>query len=550
MTRFCSARGLVIIMILAFAALYLAPLAGHHLIEPDEGRYAEIPREMLESGDYITPMLNYVKYFEKPPMLYWLSALSYKAFGENPFAARFPTAVSALLGIAVTGFLGCHIFGKRAGAISAAVTGTSLLYYAIGTINITDMLLAFFITLTMTAFYVWHTGGGRRWLLIAYAAMALGTLSKGLAAVVLPGAIVLCYIAFTGKWRIIIDQLWLPGLLLFFAISVPWFYLVSRENPDFLRFFFIQEHFQRYTTTMHNRYEPFWFYLPLIPAAVMPWTAFLFALGSKESTLRSPGTQSVKDANIFLLLWFAVILLFFSASGSKLIPYIVPCVPPLAVLMAANADRMLSSERWTGGVLLLSTAIGCVFSLAALVYAYITDYLTAVEGAFTSVGMSAGLLGGLFFAWRYTRRNDYDKTLFSLCAGAVFFLASLQAIYAPLERTRSVWPVAREISAIRRDGEKIAVYDEVLHALPFYTKQRVMLVNYAGELEYGARQKEGDGWFPSSEEFLRQWHNGEPLILVVENKRIPKLFPHGVTGAARAIKAADYTIFFNKEQKL
>lgn len=547
MTRFCTPSRLVIIMVLAFTALYLSPLAGHHLIEPDEGRYAEIPREMLESGDYVTPTLNYVKYFEKPPLLYWLNVLSYKAFGETPFAARFPSAVSALLGIAVTGLLGRHIFGGRAGAIAAALTGSSLLYYAIGTINITDMLLAFFLTLTMAAFYIWHTGGGERWRLAAYAAMALGTLSKGLAAIVLPGAIVLCYIACTRKWRLIVDMLYLPGLLIFFALAVPWFYLVSRENPDFLRFFFIQEHFQRYTTTVHNRYEPFWFYLPLIPAAVMPWTAFLVVLGSKESALRSPGAQRVKDANIFLSLWFAVILLFFSASGSKQIPYIVPCIPPLAILMAANADRMLSSGKWTGGALWLSTATGVVFSLAALAYACISDDLTALEGALASAGMSAGLLGGLFLAWRYTKRKGYDKALFSLCCGAVLFLFALQVIYMPLERTRSVWPVAREILAARREGEKIAVYDEVLQGLPFYTKQRVMLVNYMGELEYGARQAEGAGWFPSREEFLRQWHGGEPLILVVANKRIPKLLPDGASGAAREINVGGYTIFFNKE---
>lgn len=548
MTRFCSDSRLIIIITLIFAVIYFTPLAGHQLLEPDEGRYAEIPREMLESGDFITPRLNYVKYFEKPVMLYWLNALSFKVFGENPFAARFPSALSALLGIAVTFLLGAFIFGKRTGAISAVITGTSLLYYAIGTINITDMLVAFFMTLTMAAFYVGHIGGDRRWYLLSYAAMALGMLSKGLIAIVLPGAIVFWYVIFTRKWRVIVELLYLPGILLFFAIAGPWFYLVCRDNPDFFGFFFIQEHFLRYLTKMHNRYEPFWFYFPLIPAAVMPWTAFLFSLVSRKSILRSPDTPRMKDANIFLSVWFAVVLLFFSASGSKLIPYIVPCIAPLAILMAANATRMLSLERWSGSTLGWSIAIGIIFSLAAFAYAYIGDELTPFEDIAITAGVSTGLLGGSLFAWHYTRKRDYEKAFISLCVGAILFVFGLQAIYLPLDRTRSSWPVAREILAVQAPDEKIAVYGEILQGIPFYTKQRVMLVDYYGELDFGAKQPEGDGWFPSGEEFLRRWHSGEPFVLIVENKRIGDLFPHGVTGSVREAFAGRYTIFFNREK--
>lgn len=546
MTRFCSDKRLITILILIFAVIYLTPLAGHHLLEPDEGRYSEIPREMVESGNYITPMLNYVKYFEKPALLYWMNAVSFKALGQNAFASRFPCALTALTGIACTSLFSAYLFGRRVGVISAVITGTSLLYYAIGTINITDMPLSFFITLTLASFYVAHTKGNRRWYLLSYAAMAFGTLTKGLAGFILPGAVVFWYVVFTRKWRLILDVLYLPGILLFLAIAAPWYYLVCRANPDFFHFFFIQEHFLRYTTKMHHRYAPFWFYLPLIPAAVMPWTAFFIALLSRKSSVRAPCSPSMKDANTFLLTWFGVILLFFSFSASKLIPYIVPCLPPLAILMACNADRMISTNRWGESALGWSIAIWTLFSAAAFAYAFIGDELTPVEDIAITGGVSIGLLGGAFFAWRYTRRHDYEKAFYALCIGAMLFALGLQTIYIPLNRTRSAWPVAKEIIAAQRSGETIAVFAEVLQGLPFYTKQRVMLVDYTGELEFGARQKEGEGWFLSREAFLPQWDAGTPFMLVCHKKRIARLFPDGIRGVHREIRVGDYLILINQ----
>lgn len=547
MTKYSSDKKRIAAIILLFLAVYLTPLAGRNLLEPDEGRYAEIPREMIESGNYITPMLNYVKYFEKPALLYWMNAASFTALGQNAFAARVPSALCALLGIAVTGMFGAFLFGRRTGMTASALTGSSLLYYAIGTINITDMPLAFFMTLTMSTVYVGHIKGERRWYLLSYAAMALGVLTKGLIAVVLPVGILFWYIVFTRKWKLILDILYIPGVMLFFAIAAPWFYLVCRDNPDFFYFFFVQEHFLRYTTTMHNRNEPFWFYLALLPAAVMPWTAFFFALLSKKSTLRSPDGENMRDANVFLVLWFAVIMVFFSCSGSKLIPYIVPCIPPAALLTASNISRMINVNKWGSCALGGSIAIAFLFVAAALSYTFIGDELTFTEDIVITLGISTGLLLGAFFAWKYTRRRDYGRAFFALCTGWILFVFGLQSVYIPLDRTRSAYPVSAKIIEMQRPGETIAVFGEILQGVPFYTKQRVLLIDSMGELKFGAEQKEGSGWFPLAEEFLRRWREGEPLILVIAKKRIPLLFAAGVDGAARTTEIGDYMIFFNKE---
>lgn len=550
------ARNLVALLCVAFLVVYLVPLGGHALLEPDEGRYAEIPREMIESGDYITPKLNYVKYFEKPVLLYWANALSFKIFGANEFAARLPGAVSALLGIAVTGALGAYLYGRRTGVLAAVVTGTSLLYYAIATINLTDMLLAFFLTVTMASWFVAWRSGDRRWLYAFYAAMALGVLTKGLIAIVLPGGIVFCFACWLRRGKPIFWSLYLPGILLFFALAVPWFYLVCKANPDFFRFFFIQEHFLRYTTKMHGRYEPFWFFLPLILVGTMPWIGFFVGLLSKESIVRTPASEAERGANVFLLLWFGVILLFFSASSSKLIPYIVPCVPPLALLIASDLER-IAARAAAGQLRRAGFAINAGFNLlfvaALFVYAATNDRLERAEGLFIAVAVAIPLLAGAVAAIRAIRnKKGIAGCVVLLALSSLCFVMALTSIYGPMGRTRSARHVSEAILALRHADETIAIFGEILQGIPFYTEQRVMLVDYFGELAYGAHEApeaERTRWFPDKEAFLGRWQAGEPLILVVRRKRLDWLFPDGPTGVAKTLDLGDYLVFFNRERE-
>ena len=530
------------------ALLYLVPLGSYHLLEPDEGRYSEIPREMIESGNYVTPMLNYIKYFEKPVLLYWMNAASFHVFGQTEFAARFASALCGLFGVLATGLLAARVFGSTAGVVSAVVTATSMLYFAISSINITDMPLTFFLTLAMASFYAGHTGRGRRWYLLFYAAMALGTLTKGLVAIVLPGGIIFWYIIFTRKWRLFLEALYIPGILLFFAIVTPWFYLVCRDNPDFFHFFFIQEHFLRYTTKMHGRYEPFWFFLPLIPAAVMPWTGFLFALFGKESVVRSPEKPEYRDANIFLLLWFGVILLFFSLSDSKLIPYIAPCVPPLAILIGADIQRMYERRHWHGGALWWTLGISFVFSAALIVYPFVGDHVPFEASFPIAMKLSAGLIIGPSVAlWASrTKRLAPGRVLAVVCVSAMLFIAGAQDIFKILDR--STYDVSQVIIKEREDGDVIASYGEVLQGVPFYTKQRVMLVDYYGELEFGGKQKEGEGWFLTGKEFLDEWNGGErSFVLVVKKDRVDKLFPDGDAGEDKRLESGKYIVLIKRK---
>lgn len=548
-------RILTIAAILAIVLLYLVPLGSYRLMEPDEGRYAEIPREMLETGDYTTPKLDYVKYFEKPVMLYWLNAASFRLFGQNEFAARFPSALAALCGAFVTAFLAGKIFGRRAGVLSGIVVATSLLYFAIGRINITDMPMTFFITLAMTAFYLGHTRNSRVWYLVFYAAMGLGVLTKGLIGVVLPAGIVFWYIVFTRKWRLFREVLYLPGIALFFVITVPWFWKVCSANSDFFHFFFIREHFLRYLTKVHNRYQPFWFFLPLIPAGMMPWTGFLISLAGRESVIRQPQNAAEKDACIFLLLWFGIILLFFSFSGSKLIPYIVPCLPPLAILIGADIDRMVERGRLHGGAFIWNAAIAAGFSAALLGYALIINRrFPLLQVLIPAVIISAGILSAAWGLFRVRRagtagqRGSFDRLPVRLGVSALIFVLGLEPIFWLVAPTRSCYEVSQTVISEKQEGDTIAVFDEVLQGVPFYTGSRVMVAGCPGELEFGSRQPGEKKWFPDKNEFLRMWNEKKrSFLLIVEKKRLGDLFPEGPGSGVKTISSGKYVVLINRE---
>ena len=314
-------------------------LGGLPLIDPDEGRYAEIPREMLERGDLITPTLNYVKYFEKPPLLYWINAASLKIFGQNEFAARFPSALCGLLTVLATYVIARQLYGRRAALISALILGTSAGFVLQSRIILTDMLLTFCLTAALGSFIVAAGREGRRsralpWYLF-YLFCALATLAKGLIGMVFPAGIIFFYLLLSRRWNLLREMRLVPGLLLFLAVAAPWFVAVSLRNPEFARFFFIHEHFERFTSTVHRRNQPFWFFVPVLLGTMLPWSFFI-----PGALVRAWRDRHHEDgrAGMYLLIWTALIFLFFSKSNSKLIPYILPIFPPLAILIGHRID--------------------------------------------------------------------------------------------------------------------------------------------------------------------------------------------------------------------
>jgi len=313
------------------------------LIEPDEGRYAEIPREMLELGDFITPHLNYVKYFEKPPLHYWLNALSFKIFGENAFAARFPGALMGLLTVLITYHMGRRLFGRREGLLAALILGTSIGFIIQARIDITDMTLTCTLSAALAFFIMAAREGESRkgvYYHLFYFFAALAVLTKGLIGIVFPGAIIFLYMLSTRNWRLLKEMRLLTGIPLFLVVCAPWFIMVSLKNPEFPRFFFIREHFERFTTTVHHRKKGIWFFVPVLLGTMLPWSFFIPA--AVRGVWRERQSAEGKT-RLYLFIWVAFIFLFFSISDSQLEPYILPIFPALALLCALMYIRTRES---------------------------------------------------------------------------------------------------------------------------------------------------------------------------------------------------------------
>ena len=255
----------------AFVLASLAVLAIRTLVPPDEGRYAEIAREMFASGDWVTTRLNGIKYFEKPPLQTWMNALSFALFGVGDWQARLWTGLCGLLGVVVTGVAGRRVFGARIGFYAALVLGSSFYWVACSQANSLDMSLASMMTLALCGLLVAQRDDAtpverRNWMLLCWAGMALAVLSKGLIGLVLPGAVLVLYTLFARDVRLWTRLHLVKGLLLFFLITAPWFVLVALKNPEQPHFFFIHEHFDRFLKTEHHREAPWWIFFALIAA--------------------------------------------------------------------------------------------------------------------------------------------------------------------------------------------------------------------------------------------------------------------------------------------
>ena len=333
-------RPLLILFALLAILVTLSDLGHRRLANPDEGRYSEISREMAVTGDFVTPRLNDLKYFEKPPLQYWATAMAFKAFGESEFTARLYTALCGIGCILLIAYTGKRVFDEETGLLAGTVMLSTPFFMAMAGIVTLDMGLTFWLTLAVCAFaisqHVASDPSRRHWLWVAWAAMAAAVLSKTLIGIVFPAAALFLYCLVQRDFRMLLKLEWLRGLVIFFAIAAPWFVIISMREPEFLQFHFIHEHFERFLSTVHRREQPWWFFFPILFAGLLPLAVAL--IPACVAGWRRPASGGIEghtfSPNKFLLIYSLFILLFFSKSGSKLPHYILPMFPVLALVMA------------------------------------------------------------------------------------------------------------------------------------------------------------------------------------------------------------------------
>jgi 4-amino-4-deoxy-L-arabinose transferase-like glycosyltransferase len=509
-------------LLLVFGCAFLQFLGRLPLLEPDEGRYAEIPREMLELADFITPHLNYVKYFEKPPLHYWLSAFSFSIFGRNEFAARFPGAALGLLTILLTYLVGRRLFGRREGLLAALILGTSTGFLVQARINFTDMTLTCTLSAALAFFILAAREGEARkglYYHLFYLFAALAVLSKGLIGIVFPGAVIFLYLLFTRRWQLLKEMRLMTGIPLFLLVCAPWFILVSLRNPEFAWFFFIHEHFERFTTTVHHHKKGFLFYVPVLLYTMLPWSFFIPVAVAGVWRERQAPEGNVR---LYLFIWAAFIFLFFSISGSQLIPYILPVFPPLALLMGSSyartgelISRSLKCEGYAiAGVL----TIGGIGIICYPHFAYHPG-ISAIGGA---------IIGSIFLCEGIIAfRNTFRGSLLLLFTG-LLVCSYIVGIVAPhliltgVAEKKSL----RELGLLvnEKAGKDAVVASFGLQqGLSFYARRRVVVVGDPGETEFGSRQGDQSAWFLDLQRFSRVWDSPTPVFTLLYEVELKQL---------------------------
>jgi len=525
-------RRLAILLLLAFAAIWFSNLEYRKLVNPDEGRYAEIPREMVASGDWTTPRLNDIKYFEKPALQYWATAAAYTLFGEHQWTARLWSALTGFLSVCMVFFTGRRLFGPAAGWYAALVLGSSLLWVLIGHINTLDMGVSFFLAAAVCAFVLaQHDSAGararERWMLAAWAALALAVLSKGLIGLALPGAALVLYILVERDWRLAGRLHLATGIVLLLALTLPWFIAVSRANPEFFRFFFIHEHFERFLTKQHGRYQPPYYFIPVLLAGMLPWTVTLIDALAR-AWKREP--QQRFQVQRFLLLWAAVVFVFFSASSSKLVSYILPMFPALALLTGARLARLGAlALAWQtlpaalAGIALLALLPGIErYASREVPVELFHDYADWLIAA--GVLQIAGAAACAWLAWR-------GKTAAALAVLAGTGLAFAQLVlsgHESLSRANSAYYIAQKIKPELKPGMPFYSVDTYDQSLQFYLRRPTTMVSYKDELGFGIAQ-EPEKFIPNVALFENIWESGGEALALMSPNTYDSLNAKGLT---------------------
>lgn len=502
--------------------LFFIGLGERPLSSPSEARYAEIPREMVENQDYITPRLNGLKYFEKPPFVYWIEAAPLKLGFTSEFALRFPIALFGILGCLLCYAFGNRIYSRKTGVASAVVLGTSILYYALTRVILLDLVFSVFVAATLFSFMIGVkcTPGKERFihLILSACFIALAVLTKGLAGIVLPAGTIGLWLFFTGKWRALKPLYLIPCLLIFAVIVLPWHIFVAQKNPEFFNFYFIHEHFTRYLTTVHRRFQPFWFFVPTFLIGFLPWSLFL-PKAFKSFIPRNIKSWKIYDVEAFLSLWIGFVFIFFSISSSKLVPYILPVFFPCAVIVGRHIVNVIDNQKSTKveAWIYLMMACGLAYGVPSFLMLRGDTQLLSDLSCYIKLLkpiLVVGSLGFLFLSY-----SRFSKWRFlPLVLSHIGLLVILNNAGTYLQKA-SMKPLVEHILTNHARAQTV-VYGFYPQDLPYYLKRTVQVASWHGELDFGQSIEPHKKIYISDAALQTEWYKGNPLCVISKKDRL------------------------------
>jgi 4-amino-4-deoxy-L-arabinose transferase-like glycosyltransferase len=534
---------------LAVASMYLPIGANYPLLDPDEGRYAEIPREMLETGDFVTPRLNYVRYFEKPPLFYWLVAGSFSLLGESAAAARAVPAVLGLLTVALVGGMGTRVLGPREGLIGAWVYATALLPFISARLPVIDGLFTLTLTATWAAWYLGYVEPPGRakqyWYVAAWASLALAVMAKGPAAILITGLLVFGFVALRRDWAALKSMAWAPGVLVFLAIALPWHVAVSLRNPDFFHYYVVVQNVQRFLGSRPEHVKPAWFYIAILFPGMGAWALFAIpALGgalrqgarkvfrggaaplAAQTPVEAPDAtkrQSLhpQAAGLYLTVWVLAVVGFFSLSSCKLVPYIWPTYPALALLVSwylCNGGAGRASVRIAAALMGLA-AVGLAFYVSHI---SVTQDTVPPSRLVAETGMAQIALGlGALLLFASSVRPRWLPVTVGL-AWALLIPTVLMALPEVAAHRRSGALLQAMAAPPWPQDVTVAEWGDYNQSIAFYTHRRVVMIDWKDELIFGIDTEGTSPYYLEGGDNLKRLAEDGPLLAAVNRELWPQ----------------------------
>lgn len=517
-----------------FLVFWFGNLEFRDLVDPDEGRYAEIPREMIATGDWVTPRLNGLKYLEKPPLQYWITAIAYRIFGVEEWVARLWPALAGLVGAWLVFIAGSRLYDRRTGGLAALMLLGTTYYVLFAHILTLDMSVALFLSATFLAIAIAQRDGAvnrerQRWMLLAWAAAGAAVLAKGLIGFVLPAAVTGAYVLAHRDFRLLRRLHLVPGLALFLLICVPWFALVSASNPEFARFFFWHEHFERFLFRGHGRYGPWWYFVPILAIGAMPFLGLL-AWSAPRWWRESAG--STFQHGRFLALSAVIVFAFFSASSSKLPAYILPMFPVMTLLMARDVDavppRTLAAllAIWSPLMVIAAWVVPLASDRVHITgfAAYFRSYVPWLEAGLGLLGV--GLLASAVAALRGKRVTAIATASAVSLTAATLGLTGDQTLSALYSTEQSYHQIVADLADAQPGTPfySVRMFDP---STVFELGRPVTLVEYRDELDLGLRAEPQKG-IATIAEFQKRWRDADDAFAIMRPETYVALAREGL----------------------
>ncbi len=517
--RACRFGDLLAIAALS-AAIFFFHLGSYGFWETDESRYAEVAREMLVLHDWIVPHLDYFAYVYKPPLLFWLVAISFRAFGANEWAARLVSAVPAFGCVALTYLFAARTLGRRRALLGSAILTTFPLYAIMAQVLTMDMLLTLMVSLALFTCYL-HWLDGARWTWWSfYVAMALAMLAKGPVGALLPLLTAAIFFLWQGQLAAACRRLrpWL-GLALTGVLALPWFIAVAIREPGFLQFYFIGEHLQRFFAPNYAHPRPLYYFVPVVLAGTLPWCLFV-------PFFRRP--SEVNAVRRFLVTAVATTIGLFSLSRGKLIPYVLPAFPPLALLIADGILSVLESAevRADRTAVRKLAWIGVPLGAAGIAAAIVSCSLFAGGPLMPSV-LAIGLalcVGAPLFAAYIGSLPDLALGILTLTVTVSLIAGSYSRV--ALSATRSYSAFARKLSVLQPNATMIC-YHRFLETVPFFTGRRILYIGDPGEHLFGIQHSRDASRYVygADADLVRLWNRSRSTVLLIDQHDLDRLAP-------------------------